>query len=40
MNYTRVFFSEKRAKEFAKIVNGEVWSYYDSFNQKLYSVNW
>lgn len=37
---SKIFFSEQRAKEFAKKVDGDIWSYRDAFSQKVYAVKW
>ena len=39
-NYTKTFFSERRAAEFASDVNGDVWSSRDCFGQTIYTVKW
>ncbi len=39
-NFSRTFFSEKRAYEFAASVNGEVWGDRDNFGQEIYIVRW
>lgn len=38
--YTKTFFGRNRANEFAKQVNGQVWSGKDAFNQTIYIVKW
>jgi hypothetical protein len=39
-NFTRTFFGEKRANEFSKQVNGDLWVGTDAFNQTIYIVKW
>lgn len=39
-NNSKIFFSERRANEFAAIVNGDVWSKRDCFGQTMYIVEW
>lgn len=39
-NHSKRFFSEKRAKDFAACVNGDVWTSLDCFGQRVFDVKW
>lgn len=39
-NFSKVFFSEKRANAFSEKVNGQVWVGMDAFGQTIYTVKY
>lgn len=39
-NFSKVFFSESRAKKFCESVNGQLWVGLDAFDQTIYTVKY